>query len=249
MNDIQARLNILAPERRLGRGRLLLRARSAGQSRRCIDSAGRTSRPYERGDRELSAEAPVREARCALRHTKTVRVFVEACFSGSSDGGRLEGVSPVYQEPAFPEAGDGHDDDTDRGDGDAACHLGQGGGARAVHPSSARCVVRQGRPRTRTGEVTAREAKAYLDRYMTSNAWILRIERAPGCGVDDEDALRGDVGECGGRRSVSGAPGAVRGALGGRKGARRRRASQSRIQRKEPAKVGRGGEGAWPAGA
>ena len=101
MSDIQARLNILAPEDGSdvvvyysGHG---VPGKEGGASLLPTNIA-----PYEAQTESYPLDL-LYEKLGALRHTMTVRVFVEACFSGSSDGGRLEGVSPVYQEPAFPE--------------------------------------------------------------------------------------------------------------------------------------------------
>ena len=169
MNDIQARLNILAPEDGSdvvvyysGHG---VPGKEGGASILPANIA-----PYE-AETESYPLKLLYEKLGALRHTKTVRVFVEACFSGSSDGGRLEGVSPVYQEPAFPE------EVTDTmmiltavtGTQLATWDKEAGHGLFTHHLLDA--LYGKG-DADADGEVTAREAKAYLDRYMTSNAWI-----------------------------------------------------------------------------
>ena len=169
MSDIQARLNILAPQDGSdvvvyysGHG---VPGKEGGASILPANIA-----PYE-AETESYPLALLYEKLGALRYTKTVRVFVEACFSGSSDGGRLEGVSPVYQEPAFPE------EVTDKmviltavtGKQLATWDNEAGHGLFTHHLLDA--LYGKG-DTDGDGEVTAREAKAYLDRYMTSNAWI-----------------------------------------------------------------------------
>ena len=107
-----------------------------------------------------------------MRHAKTVSVYLEACFSGSSEGGRLVAASPVYQAPAFPGAV------TDNMMILTAVTKSQlatwdkqaGHGLFTRHLLDA--LYGRG-DRDEDGQVTAREAKAYLDRFMTSNAWLL----------------------------------------------------------------------------
>ena len=169
MSDLQARLSILAPEGGSdvvvyysGHG---VPGREGGASLLPANIA-----PYE-AETESYPLALLYEKLGALGHTKTVRVFVEACFSGSSDGGRLEGVSPVYQEPAFPE------EVTDNmliltavtGKQLATWDREAGHGLFTHHLLDA--LYGRG-DADGDGEVTAREAKTYLDRYMTANAWL-----------------------------------------------------------------------------
>ena len=169
MSDIQARLSILAREGGSdvvvyysGHG---VPGREGGASLLPANIA-----PYE-AETESYPLALLYEKLGALGHTKTVRVFVEACFSGSSDGGRLEGVSPVYQEPAFPE------EVTENmliltavtGKQLATWDREAGHGLFTHHLLDA--LYGRG-DADEDGEVTAREAKAYLDRYMTANAWL-----------------------------------------------------------------------------
>ena len=101
MNDIQARLNILAPE---SGSDVVVYYSGLGVPGR---GGGASLLPADVPPHRVQSESyPLKllyEKLGALRHTKTVRVFLDACFSGSSDGGRLVAASPVYQEPAFPE--------------------------------------------------------------------------------------------------------------------------------------------------
>ena len=170
MNDIQARLNILAPEEGSdvvvyysGHG---VPGKDGGAALLPADV------PPHRAQNEGYPLALLYEKLGALRHVKTVSVYLEACFSGSSEGGRLVAAAPVYQEPAFPEAVT--DDmmiltavtksqlatwDTEAGHGLFTHHL-----LDALYGAG---------DRDDDGRVTAREAKAYLDRHMTSSAWLL----------------------------------------------------------------------------
>ena len=170
MNDVQARLNIIAPE---------------GGSDVVVYYSGHGVPGREGGASLLPADIPPHEAETegyplallyeklgALRRAKTVRVFLDTCFSGSSDGGRLVAASPVYQEPAFP------DSVTDNlliltavtGTQIATWDNEAGHGLFTHHLLDALYGKGDG---DADGEVTAREAKAYLDRFMTANAWLL----------------------------------------------------------------------------
>ena len=170
MNDIQARLSLLASE---------------GGSDVVVYYSGHGVPGKERGASLLPVDVPPYEALTesyplrllyeklgALQRTKTVRVFLDACFSGSSDGGRLVTGSPVYQEPEFPE------EVTDRmmiltavtGTEIATWDKEAKHGLFTHHLLDALYGRGDG---DGDGRVTAREAKAYLDQYMTANAWLL----------------------------------------------------------------------------
>ena len=170
MNDIQARLNILAPESGSdvvvyysGHG---VPGRDGGASLLPADV------PPHRAQSESYPLELLYEKLGALRHTKTVRVFLDACFSGSSDGGRLVAASPVTQEPAFPEAVTEN----------MMILTAVTGSQLATWDKEARhglfthhlldALYGKG-DRDKDGQVTAREVEAYLERHMTSNAWLL----------------------------------------------------------------------------
>ena len=57
-----------------------------------------------------------------LKEAKTVRVYLDACFSGGSGGGGMliEGASPVYMEASLPEAAAERVSGADGGLGQAA---------------------------------------------------------------------------------------------------------------------------------
>ena len=170
MNDIQARLNLLASE---------------GGSDVVVFYSGHGVPGKDGGASLLPADVPPHRAQSegyplallyerlgALRHTRTVRVFIDACFSGSSDGGRLVAASPVYQEPAFP------DEVTDNmviltavtGTQLATWDEKERHGLFTHHLLDA--LYGKG-DADGDGGVTAQEAKGYLDRHMTSYAWLL----------------------------------------------------------------------------
>ena len=153
MNDIQARLNILAP---------------AAGADVIVYYSGHGVPGKDDGASLLPADVPPHAAQSesyslkllyerlgALQGAKTVRVFLDACFSGSSDGGRLEGVSPVYQEPAFPEAMTENMMILTAVTRSQLATWDKEAGHGLVHPSSARCAVRQGgRGHRRAGDGT-----------------------------------------------------------------------------------------------
>ena len=170
MNDIQARLNILAP----GDGADVV-----------VYYSGHGVPGKDGGASLLPADIPPHEAQTesyslkllyeklgALQHANTVRVFLDACFSGSSDGGRLVGASPVYQEPAFPEAVTEN----------MMILTAVTGSQLATWDKEARhglfthhlLDALYGKADTDgNGEVTAREAQRYLARVVPSHAWLL----------------------------------------------------------------------------
>ena len=112
-----------------------------------------------------------------LENARTVQVYLDACFSGNSDGGPLvRNASPVSVRAALPEglsgrltslSASGPDQvaswDTRAGHGLFTHHL-----LDALHGRG---------DRNRDGRVTAGEAKAYLDAYMARAAWE-RYERS-----------------------------------------------------------------------
>ena len=168
MNDVQARLNILGGEVEVivyysGHG-------VPGKGGGSVPVAG--GRAAARGaDGGLSHQAIVREAggRCAGR--RAVRVFLDTCFSGSSHGGRLVAGSPVFMETAFPE------NVADRMTVMTAVTRTQIAtwdkearhGLFTHHLLEALYGKGDG---DKDGKVTAAEAKDYLDRHMTSAAWL-----------------------------------------------------------------------------
>ena len=170
MNDIQARLNILAPES--GSDVVVFYSGHGVPGKAGDASLLPADVPPHRAQTESYPLKLLYEKLGALRHTKTVRVFLDACFSGSSDGGRLVAASPVYQEPAFPEAV------TDTmmiltavtGSQLATWDKEAGHGLFTHHLLDA--LYGKG-DRDKDGQVTAREVEVYLERHMTSNAWLL----------------------------------------------------------------------------
>ena len=134
-----------------------------------------------------------------LKEARSVRVFLDACFSGDSDRGMLvRAASPVYVRAEMPEAlekltvltaASGQElaswDEKAR-HGLFTHHL-----LNALH--GAADDVRYG---AKDGQVTASEAKRYLDRHMTRAARRAfgRHQRATLAG-DDEAVLAAAVGE------------------------------------------------------
>ena len=170
MSDLQARLYKLAPE---------------GGSDVVVYYSGHGLPGREGGAALLPADVPPHEALSesypldllyeklgALQGAKTVRVFLEACFSGGSDGGRLVDAAPVYQEPAYPESV------TDNmviltavtGTQLATWDASVGHGLFTHHLLDALYGKADA---DGDGDVTAREAQAYLDRHMRADAWLL----------------------------------------------------------------------------
>ncbi len=170
MNDVQARLNILG-----GEGDVDVVVYYSGHG-----VPGRDGQPFL-----LPVDVPPHAARAEgypidrlyrmmgrLRGARSVRVFLDTCFSGSSDGGRLVTGSPVYQETAFPETvADGMmvmtavtktqiaTWDKEAKHGLFTHHLLDGLYGKADGDED--------------GRVTGVEAKEYLDRHMTAAAWLL----------------------------------------------------------------------------
>ena len=170
MNDIQARLNILS-----GEGDVDVVVYYSGHG-----VPGKDGQPFL-----LPVDVPPHAARSEgysidllyrmmgrLRGTRSVRVFLDTCFSGSSDGGRLVTGSPVYQETAFPETV------ADRMMVLTAVTKTQIAtwdkkakhGLFTHHLLDALYGKADG---DGDGKVTGVEAKKYLDRHMTAAAWLL----------------------------------------------------------------------------
>ncbi len=121
-----------------------------------------------------------------LQGAKSVRVFLDTCFSGSSDGGRLVAGSPVYMVARLPEAV-----------GERMTVL------TAVTKTQIATWDKKARhglfthhlldalygrgDQNKDGKVTAAEVKGYLDRRMTSAAWISnrRVQQATLRGMAD----------------------------------------------------------------
>lgn len=169
MNDIQARLNILP---------------GSGESDVVVYYSGHGVPGKDGKSFLLPVDVPPHAARTEgypvrllyeklgeLRGAGSVRVFLDTCFSGSSDGGRLVEGSPVYQETAFPQNVADRMTvltavtstqiatwDKKAGHGLFTHHL-----LDALHGRA---------DADKDGKVTALEAKEYLDRHMTSAAWL-----------------------------------------------------------------------------
>ena len=129
-----------------------------------------------------------------LDEARSVTVFVDACFSGGSGGGMLiDSASPVYVKPALPEtagerlavltAATGKQLaswDREAGHGLFTHHL-----LDALHGAG---------DANADGEVTAREAKAYLDRHMTRAARRTFKRRQNASLVGSADAVLASAG-------------------------------------------------------
>ena len=193
MNDIQARLNMLGSE---GGSDVIVYYSGHGVP---AEKGTPSLLPVDVAPHAAQAEGyPIEllyEKLGQLQRAKSVRVFLDTCFSGSSHGGRLVAGSPVYVVTGLPEGvgermtvltavtktqiatwdfgvfGCGHTI-KDARHGLFTHHL-----LDALHGRG---------DRNKDGKVTAAEAKEYLDRYMTSAAWISnrRIQQA---------TLRGEV--------------------------------------------------------
>ncbi len=184
MNDVQARLNILG-----GKGDVDVVVYYSGHG-----VPGRDGQPFL-----LPVDVPPHAARAEgypidqlyrmmgrLRGARSVWVFLDTCFSGSSDGGRLVTGSPVYQETAFPETVADRmmvmtavtktqiaTWDKEAKHGLFTHHL-----LDALYGKA---------DRDGDGRVTGLEAKEYLDRHMTATAWLLNRR-------EQQATLRGTVG-------------------------------------------------------
>ena len=106
-----------------------------------------------------------------LKLARSIAVYLDACFSGGSGGGGMliEGASPVYVEASLPDTGTerltvltaASDKQLASWDRTARHGLFTHHLLEALYGKADRDV---------DGRVTAREAKAYLDRYMTRAA-------------------------------------------------------------------------------
>ncbi|MCY4454066.1 MAG: SUMF1/EgtB/PvdO family nonheme iron enzyme [Immundisolibacterales bacterium] len=107
-----------------------------------------------------------------LREAKTVRVFLDACFSGDSDRGMLvRSASPVFVQASLPEATDGKLTVLSAASGSEVASWDE----RARHGIFTHhlldALYGEG-DLDGDGQVTAREAKAYLDDTMTIAARV-----------------------------------------------------------------------------
>ena len=183
MNDIQARLNMLDAE---GGSEVIVYYSGHGVP---AEKGTPALLPVDVAPHAAQAEGyPIEllyEKLGQLRGSKSVRVFLDTCFSGSSDGGRLVTGSPVYVVAGLPE-----------GVGERMTVL------TAVTKTQIATWDKEARhglfthhlldalygkgDRDKDGKVTAAEAKRYLDRHMTSAAWISnrRLQQATLRGVD-----------------------------------------------------------------
>ena len=183
MNDIQARLNMLDAE---GGSEVIVYYSGHGVP---AEKGTPSLLPVDVAPHAAQAEGyPIEllyEKLGQLRGSKSVRVFLDTCFSGSSHGGRLVTGSPVYVVAGLPE-----------GVGERMTVL------TAVTKTQIATWDKDARhglfthhlldalygkgDRDKDGKVTAAEAKRYLDRHMTSAAWISnrRVQQATLRGVD-----------------------------------------------------------------
>ena len=107
-----------------------------------------------------------------LTGVKSVWVFLDTCFSGSSHAGRLVTGSPVYTDAPLPEdVGAGMTILTAVTSTQIATW-----DKRARHGLFTQHLLEalyEGKgDRDKDGTVTAAEVKAYLDRHMTASAWL-----------------------------------------------------------------------------
>ena len=177
MNDIQARLNMLDVE---GGSEVIVYYSGHGVP---AEKGTPSLLPVDVAPHAAQAEGyPIEllyEKLGQLQAVKSVQVFLDTCFSGSSHGGPLVTGSPVYVVAGLP-----------------------GGVAErmtvltAVTKTQIATWDKEARhslfthhlldalygrgDRDKDGKVTAAEAKSYLDRHMTSAAWITnrRVQQA-----------------------------------------------------------------------
>ena len=110
----------------------------------------------------------------SLANARSVQVYLDACFSGASDGGPLvRGASPVVVRPALPKglAGKVTAVSASGADQIASWDVKARHGLFTHHLLDA--LYGKGDEKgDRDGKVTAREVKTYLDGYMTRAAWL-----------------------------------------------------------------------------
>ena len=186
MNDLQARLNLLGGED----AEVVVYYSGHGVP------GGEKGQPYL-----LPVDVPAYAARREgygtkllyqmlgkLKGVKSVWVFLDTCFSGSSHAGRLVTGSPVYTDAPLPEdVGAGMMVLTAVTRTQIATW-----DKRARHGLFTQHLLEAlygGKgDQDRDGTVTAAEVKAYLDRYMTSAAWLAERRQ-------QQATLRGHGGE------------------------------------------------------
>ena len=116
--------------------------------------------------------ALLRENLGALRLTKSVRVYLDACFTGTSDGGRLVEGSVVYETPSYPEEV-----------ADTMMMLTAVKGTQiarwdreaehGLFTDQLLDALYGGGDADGDGAVTAGEVQTYLNRFMSGRAWEL----------------------------------------------------------------------------
>ena len=186
MNDLQARLNLLGGED----AEVVVYYSGHGVP------GGEKGQPYL-----LPVDVPAYAARREgygikllyqmlgkLKGVKSVWVFLDTCFSGSSHAGPLVTGSPVYTDAPLPE---------DVGAGMTVLTAVTSTqianwDKRARHGLFTQHLLEalyEGKgDRDRDGTVTAAEVKAYLDRHMTASAWLEERRQ-------QQATLRGSGGE------------------------------------------------------
>ena len=130
-----------------------------------------------------------------LKEAKTVRVYLDACFSGGSGGGGMliEGASPVYLEASLPEAAAERVSVLTAASGKQLASWDREArhGLFTHHLLNALYGKGDG---DSDGQVTAREAKTYLDRHMTRAAKRTWKRRQKASLTGDADAVLARAG-------------------------------------------------------
>ena len=130
-----------------------------------------------------------------LKEAKTVRVYLDACFSGGSGGGGMliEGASPVYMEASLPEAAAERVSVLTAASGKQLASWDREArhGLFTHHLLNALYGKGDG---DSDGRVTAREAKTYLDRHMTRAAKRTWKRRQKASLTGDADAVLARAG-------------------------------------------------------
>ena len=148
-----------------------------------------------------------------LAEARSVRVYLDACFSGGShEGGLIRDASPVFVEAALPEGLDEKVTSLAAASGKQVASWDE----RARHGLFTHHLLDAlygAGDADGDGEVTAREAKGYLDRYMTRAArrQHRRIQQASLMGASG--VVVASAGTGGRVPAASGARG-IRGAVG-----------------------------------
>ena len=133
-----------------------------------------------------------------LAEPKTARVYLDACFSGGSAGGGMliEGASPVFVEAPLPEAGGERLSVPSAASGKQLASWDR----KAKHGLFTHHLLDAlygAGDADSDGQVTAREAKAYLDRHMTRAAKRTWKRRQKASFAGNPDAVLAHAGDRG----------------------------------------------------